>query len=767
LYHVLGVMLGPNPAAGVIMPAAAFSFFVISGLVIYRPYAQAHLTKTPLPPLGRYLTARVVRVLPLWWLALGTYLVIDGADMLRTPAQWISTLLLLHYVLPEARFAVIGPAWALSVEWIFYLLAPLWATAIYQFNRHVVRQVAPIRVQVVSLLGLLVITSVVAPMRPFAGIVLGMMLAIADVHRHLVRRTPMWIRIVRSPITVLAVTATAWALLIDYPYRSGLSVQWVEQDPTVVFIWATMAFVWVTAISFAVRPGPTIRLLSTPLALAAAQLSYGVYLWHALVLSQIIDRMGTDARLAAVLYLTIIGSLALAGFSFTFVERPGIVIRQRLAGAGTSPSARRRRRAATATASSIVATSQVEEQDRAIEVLNPTATASIPAAPSRGWVTSIDGLRVIAAGFLVIFHVAAEKQIPTEWMQAIVALMLPMWATFFVISGYVLYRPWTMAQARMSLGDGQPPARDPDGGIWSFWLRRALRLYPLYWVVQGTALLLSGPGELSGIGDWLQVITLFPLPNIQVIIHHGLGIIVWTLILELGFYLYLPFHARLVTSSIRSGTSFVVANAVPLLVLFAGLAYLGSTSARLLGVACCIVVGMGIAALDGWQQTLRRWAPSIRWFSRNPIIVLPVVVAAWAVGTLVDRRDHDHSLLFGTYLHVHLATMMIVPFVVILPAIFGSPQSQYRRFLSSAPMRFLGPLTFGVYLWHYPLIRWTGRHIDLPVLALILWAMVGALALAFVTYRLVELPIEKLRHRRFGRTASPPSNPVPERSNAR
>lgn len=751
VYHVLGVMLGPNPAAGVILPAAAFSFFVISGLVIYRPYAQAHLTRAPLPPLGRYLAARVVRVLPLWWLAVGTYLVIDGADMLRTPAQWVSTLLIVHYIIPEVRFAVIGPAWALSVEWIFYLIAPLFATAIYQFNRHVARGVAPMRVQMVSLVSLLVVTCVVPPLRPFAGIVLGMMLAVADVHRHLVRRTPMWIRIVRSPITVLAVTTTAWALLVDYPYRSGLSVQWVEQDPTVVVIWATMASVWVTAIAFAVRPGITIGLLSTPLFLAAAQLSFGVYLWHDLILRQVTERMGTDAHLTAAMYLTITGSLALSWVTFTFIERPGIVVRQRLASGRTSPDELSARQA---TASSEAPTASAERQADGAALA--TADQRTRRKPRR--IAAFDGLLVLAVTSALALQVAAAGSGSPDRLRLVATLAVPLFAVGFTVVGYLRYRPWVdhLDDAAAHPDGRQSP---PGGRLLANWFRRALAIYPIYWVVQAVALWSSGTAGVSGLGDWTQLVTAFPFPNPGVLADHGIGRAAWVVVVLIGIDLILPLLGRGLDVTVRSGTGAVKTQTTTLGLLFAGLLIVAATGPVVIGFAACAVGGMGIAILDGWQRAHRRWVPGLRSMVRQPATLIPIVGACWFAGYLA-ALDTDLDTIFNQHRPIQLMAMVVVSIALVLPAVFGTASRGYRRILGSAPARQLAPLAYGAFLWLHPLTQQTVRRVDLSVPVLGIWVLIAAFTAAFATFHLVQQPLDRPRRRgRSGRSTPSPRQP--------
>lgn len=788
VYHTMGAVLGANPSAGVILPPFAFAFFIISGFVIYRPFATAHLNRQKMPSTRKYLTGRALRVLPLWWVALGVYLLVNGTGGLDTPLEWVATFGLLQFAIPEIRFAVIGPAWALSVEWIFYLTAPFLASGLRTANRRFLPRTDPFKVQLAVLLPLAVVTAVIAPVRPFVAIIVGMLLAVTDVRRHLTKTTPQWLEALRAPGLALVVTAVAWVILIDYPYKPGLSVQWVEQDPLVVLIWLAVAACWFATVAFREPEGIITKRLDSPVAVRLALLSFGLYLWHDLVLQQTIEHLGIDAHLGAALYLTLVGSFTIATLTFFTIERPLMMIRARIvpppplpkkvvraAAAealdeepGATPAEVAAARAVVATTPSVEprpAAVAAEVEHERLERLPADQRPDRASSPGRGWITSIDGLRVIAALCVITFHVCAEQRVPMAWATGMAALFIPAWSSFFVVSGYVLYRPWAMAHARMALGDGIGPSKAPDGGIGTFWLRRILRVYPVYWVVQGVAMAISGTGDVHGLTDWFQIITLFPLPNFDVIIHHGLGVIVWTMVVELAYYTVLPFISRGITLLIKQGAGYAVAQAVPLGILFGACVYLGSTSARVLCVAACIVVGMGIAAIDGWQRTLRRWVPGVRVLSRNPIIILPVLVAAWAIGSWV-AKDDDPEFLFRSYLPVHLGAMVIVSTVMFLPAVFGPANGGYRRFLSSTPMRVLGPLTFGIYLWHYPIIRWTTERIDLPLAALWIWVVVSAPVLALGTYRLVEEPMEKVRHRYFGRTSAAAPSPAPERSHA-
>ena len=64
-----------------------------------------------------------------------------------------------------------------------------------------------------------------------------------------------------------------------------------------------------------------------------------------------------------------------------------------------------------------------------------------------------------------------------------------------------------------------------------------------------------------------------------------------------------------------------------------------------------------------------------------------------------------------------------------------------KRALASAPFVYLGRISFGVYLWHWPIIVIAAREYELSPVALFTVSCVGATALASLSFWLVERPI--------------------------
>ena len=145
-----------------------------------------------------------------------------------------------------------------------------------------------------------------------------------------------------------------------------------------------------------------------------------------------------------------------------------------------------------------------------------------------------DGLRAIAACTIVVFHVASTSGATTAAGRGRYLARLDVGvAVFFVVSGFLLYRPFVIAH----LG-GRPAPRWRE-----FWWRRLLRIYPAYWVALTVAIVGFHSTHLHGFVDYARHYALVQIYRP----HYGLDGIVqtWTLAVEVSFYAALPLYAGL------------------------------------------------------------------------------------------------------------------------------------------------------------------------------------------------------------------------------
>jgi peptidoglycan/LPS O-acetylase OafA/YrhL len=104
-------------------------FFVLSGFLLYRPWAASRR-----PRVGRYLRNRALRILPAYWFILGVA-TLAGAAVVHSsateklaghldPGRLLASAGLVQGYRPATLFTGLAPAWSLGVEMAFYLLLP-------------------------------------------------------------------------------------------------------------------------------------------------------------------------------------------------------------------------------------------------------------------------------------------------------------------------------------------------------------------------------------------------------------------------------------------------------------------------------------------------------------------------------------------------------------------------------------------------------------------------------------------------------------------
>lgn len=384
----------------------------------------------------------------------------------------------------------------------------------------------------------------------------------------------------------------------------------------------------------------------------------------------------------------------------------------------------------------------------------------------------IEGLRAVAAGAIVVHHVwllDGGERVGADTVAGTVFLNLALGVTlFFALSGFLLYRPFAAAIAR-----GKPL---PSVG--NYLRNRALRILPAYWVIlflaalvlrtaatrDATGELVYGP--LTDPGELLRAMLLIQDydPATMVI---GIGP-AWSLAVEVVFYLLLPLLAigvwRFAHDVPERSRRVALLLAPPLLLL-------------VLGLSGKFVAGIVLPATpaDGydtdWHSVVERsfWAQADL-FSFG-------MVAAVLHTEVVDGRlrlpRHWRPLTLGLALAIFLlcvrslesgqlsylpqntavalsAALLLA--VVVYPSEPGRPPPALQRVLEWRVVVAAGLISYSVFLWNEPTIRWLTEH-GFTVggwsglafnLAL---ATVVIAALSYTTYRLVELPALRRKRR--------------------
>lgn len=382
---------------------------------------------------------------------------------------------------------------------------------------------------------------------------------------------------------------------------------------------------------------------------------------------------------------------------------------------------------------------------------------SSPAAPGRAVVFPVlDSLRAVAAIAVLVTHVAfwSGSYVQPFWGTALARLDVGV-AVFFVLSGFLLSRPWF---ARYHAGLPFPSA---GRYLW----KRALRLMPVYVVTVVAALTLIPANHDAGIALWAKTLL---MSNIYVDDTLPAGLTqMWSLATEVAFYLVLPGLMWLALSRRRRGS----AAADRLLVVAGGM------------VAVTVVWLMDLSVrLDGGDSMIRLWLPSyLTWFAVGMVLASCDVRSRASVDhpdrlTVVARqlgRSPGLCWLAAAALFVIAATPVAGPAdltpptlgaaltknllyaavagFVILPGVFASPRGRFARALSHPAARHVGHLSYGLFCVHLIVLDlvadwrgislFEGRGVELFVLTLTVSLVVSELL-----YRVVERPAMRLRN---------------------
>jgi peptidoglycan/LPS O-acetylase OafA/YrhL len=326
----------------------------------------------------------------------------------------------------------------------------------------------------------------------------------------------------------------------------------------------------------------------------------------------------------------------------------------------------------------------------------------------------MDGLRAIAAGGVVLVHVALISGYAFRQRHGIGPYLARAElgvALFFLISGFLLYRPFVAAAY-----DDRPGPALPV-----YFRRRLLRIVPAYWLALTVLVVLLDVRERGDIGSLREVVIYYGF--LQTYFDDtALGGIqqAWSLCTEMAFYVTLPVWAWLLRrAGGRRGANRrlgVELAALAALYLF-GFVYrwvcvrdagpaIASLEYRvnwLPANADLFALGMAVAVL---QVHAARWPASVAgrvaatagriggwwWLGAAASYWLVAEHAGLSVGVGADTPGQwmRREVLYGS-----------TALFLLLPAVFGDQaRGAVRRLLRSGPLATVGLVSYGVYLWH-------------------------------------------------------------------
>jgi peptidoglycan/LPS O-acetylase OafA/YrhL len=341
---------------------------------------------------------------------------------------------------------------------------------------------------------------------------------------------------------------------------------------------------------------------------------------------------------------------------------------------------------------------------------------------------ALDGLRGLAVAGVLLFHAGFA------WA---VGGFLGV-STFFTLSGFLI----TSLLIRERQATGSIRLR-------SFWARRFRRLMPAALLTLGLIVLYgtfaATPTQVQALrGDVLSALgyaanwhflfsgqsyaQLFSSPSP---VEHF-----WSLAIEEQFYFVFPLLAVGVLAASRGsrralGVTLAVL-AISSVLLTTALYHPGGDTSRVYyGTdtrAAELLVGALLAVLFSRRLVVRKFIPRL--------IVLSVGTAALIATIVVWATTDQHSnWLYEGGLGLYAIGSAAIIAAALQPGLV-------RSALSIAPLRWLGRISYGVYLIHWPLYLWLSpSRTGLNPWPLFLLRVAVTLALAVASYHLVEQPI--------------------------
>jgi peptidoglycan/LPS O-acetylase OafA/YrhL len=380
---------------------------------------------------------------------------------------------------------------------------------------------------------------------------------------------------------------------------------------------------------------------------------------------------------------------------------------------------------------------------------------STSASASLGYMPPLDGVRAFAVVAVMAYHAGVS------WLSGGFLGV----DVFFVLSGFLITT--LLIRERRVSGSIR---------LGAFWAGRARRLLPallLMLLFVAAYAYFALPGGAPGAIRSDALFTLCYSANWHFIAEStnyftAAGPVsplthMWSLAVEEQFYLVWPPIVLLVMRRGRQSLGWLLGLSIAGALTSAwamALLYNGTNDTRLyygtdthgqsmlVGAVLAIVLEM-VAGRRGSRAPIprrrRRHAGDPAWVATQPVI-RALVSAAGAVGAvaligLVTRASGTSWWLYhGGFLVSAIASGFVLLSVVCLPT------GVLARVLSLSPLQLVGRISYGLYLWHFPLFVWLDHARTGLSGAELLFVRFGATGLvATASFFLVELPIRK-RH---------------------
>lgn len=375
-----------------------------------------------------------------------------------------------------------------------------------------------------------------------------------------------------------------------------------------------------------------------------------------------------------------------------------------------------------------------------------------PAAPRPRYVDGLTGVRALAALWVLAHHLNAiigprVARVPVAGLEIDVTPLLTCgWVgvdIFFVLSAFLLTRQLLDAF--------------DDGDRWRagrrFLLHRVLRVYPAY--LAQIAILSAVAWAATGAPPpWLRHLPLHAvmLQGVTPASESAINGVYWTLTVEFWFYLALPWAVAAMHAAAGRGEAafwrrtlalYAAAGAVSVafraaaMIAAAPAAFPVEWAARQLPASLDIfAAGMVAAAASRSLARQRLRLPA----GASGALVAGGLAGIVAMLYVMHERHLDYWAGGAIFYSWHLATAAFVALMVLGVSLDGRLS---RSLFATPPARWLGDISYSLYLWHLPVALWVATKLAPAsgIAAYAATAAVAAVAASALSYYAIERPV--------------------------
>jgi peptidoglycan/LPS O-acetylase OafA/YrhL len=380
-----------------------------------------------------------------------------------------------------------------------------------------------------------------------------------------------------------------------------------------------------------------------------------------------------------------------------------------------------------------------------------------------------DSVRGIAVLMVVVVHGGyISGAAHGAWYGDLIARLEFCLPIFFVVSAFLLYRPFVSARVH---GRPSPSTR-------RFLRARALRILPAYWLALTLLSIYPGLPQIWTGHSWAY----YGFASVYDRNWAFGGILpAWSLCIEVTFYLALPLFAFVMRSRGMRAEWIAVALLFAAGVAFNAIVHIADGNRvdthlylTLPAALHWLALGMALAVASVWLETRPETPRAVRWVERAPGLAWGLVIVLFLVVSLGIGLNSESPHLGITVDSPESTTLAqwltegilygLMAALLLLPAVFGDQLGGFpRAVLRNRVLGWIGVISYGIFLWHLPIMAWLANDLstepwgDSRMLGITGVGLVLAVACAAASYYLVERPLLKLK-RPARRAAAPQSS---------